>query len=343
MCKEITILPISATLYPAFYQLVQSSQWGNPMLPMDYQSSLWGSVVIGDKNNVLGGWVGTIKGNIPIAKIITKSVYFDAYPIFTTVEIMNLYQDILIGSMKLRAKKEGITMFNLTHWGRDNTLYFDTKEKCATYTTMLHRTEEELWKEVESKQRNCVRKGEKSGVECLVCKEVESLRYLADFQRLRQRTQQHAINKNAKASMLLKSDTFFRDLFLNPNTTLFVGKIEEQVATVALMLQSGATVYYYSGGSDYELNKKYSCSAYVIWKAICWFNNQGIDVFDMGGVPVQPTKNHPAYGVYAFKRSFGGEYREFEIGKIIISSWKYKLLNWILSQRKVLRFFSTRI
>ena len=130
---------------------------------------------------------------------------------------------------------------------------------------------------------------------------------------------------------------------MDKNTTLFVGIADNQVATVALMIQSGNTVYYYSGGSDYELNKKYSCSAYVLWKAICWFNSQGIDVFDMGGVPVSPSKEHPAYGVYAFKRSFGGAYQEFDGGKIIISHWKYKLLNWLLSQRKVLRFFSTKL
>lgn len=342
MQNEIKILPITAELYPSFYEMVQASQWGNPMLPTTYQSSLWGDVVLKD-DKVIGGWAGTMRGNIPIAKIITKSVYFDSYPVFEKDEMKNLYQDLLINSMKQHAKQDCITMFNLTHWVRGHGMQVDMIEKGATFVSILHKTEEELWKEVESKQRNCVRKGEKSGVECLVCKGVESLRYLADFQRLRQRTQQHAINKNAKASMLLKSDTFFRDLFLNPNTTLFVGKIEEQVATVALMLQSGATVYYYSGGSDYELNKKYSCSAYILWKAICWFNEEGTDIFDMGGVPVQPTKNHPAYGVYAFKRSFGGEYREFEIGKIIISCWKYKLLNWILSQRQVLRFFSTKL
>lgn len=342
MQNEIKILPITAELYPSLYEIVQASQWGNPMLPTTYQASLWGDVLI-EEDRVIGGWVGTIRGNIPIAKMITKSVYFDSYPIFATDEMKNLYQDSLITSMKLRAAREGITMFNLTHWVRGCGMQVDIKEKGATFVSVLHKTEEALWKEVESKQRNCVRKGEKSGVECLVCKGVESLRYLADFQRLRQRTQQHAINKNAKASMLLKSDTFFRDLFLNPNTTLFVCKIEEQVATVALMLQSGATVYYYSGGSDYELNKKYSCSAYILWKAICWFNEQGTDIFDMGGVPVQPTKNHPAYGVYAFKRSFGGEYREFDAGKIVISAWRYQLLNWLLSQRKLLRFFSTRI
>lgn len=342
MQPEIKILPITADLYPSFYELIQASQWGNPMLPLTYQSSLWGDVILED-DRVIGGWIGTIRGNIPIVNIITKSVYFDSYPIFATDEVKNLYQDSLITYMKLRAAREGITMFNLTHWVRGCGMQVDVKEKGATFVSVLHKTEEDLWKEVESKQRNCIRKGDKSGVECIVCQGEDSIRYLADFQRLRQRTQQHAIRKNAKASMLLKSDEFFKKIFLNKNSTLFVGMVGDQVATMALMIQSGNTVYYYSGGSDYELNKKYSCSADVLWKAICWFNNQGIDVFDMGGVPVFPSKEHPAYGVFAFKCSFGGEYQEFDGGKIIISHWKYKLLNWLLSQRKVLRFFSAKI
>ena len=342
MQKEIKILPITADLYPCFYEMVQASQWGNPMLPTSYQSSLWGEVLVED-NIVIGGWIGIIRGNIPVAKIITKSVYFDSYPVFAIDEMKILYQDSLINSMKLRAKREGITMFNLTHWVRGRGMQVDVKEKGATFVSILHKTEEELWKEVESKQRNCVRKGEKSGVECIICKGEDSIPYLADFQRLRQRTQQHAIGKNANASMLLKSDEFFKRLFLDKNTTLFVGMVDNQVATVALMIQSGKTIYYYSGGSDYELNKKYSCSAYVIWKAICYASQQGVEVFDMGGVPVSPSKEHPAYGVSAFKRSFGGDYQEFDGGKIIISHWKYKLLSWLLSQRKLLRFFSTKL
>lgn len=342
MQNEIKILPITEDLYPSFYEIVQASQWGNPMLPTTYQSSLWGDVVLKD-DKVIGGWAGTMRGNIPIAKIITKSVYFDSYPVFETDEMKNLYQDSLINSMKMRAKREGITMFNLTHWVRRCGIQMDVKETGATFVSILHKTTEELWKEVESKQRNCVRKGEKSGVECIICKGEDSIPYLADFQRLRQRTQQHAIGKNAKASMLLKSDEFFKRLFLDKNTTLFVGMVDNQVATVALMIQSGKTIYYYSGGSDYELNKKYSCSAYVIWKAICYASRQGVEVFDMGGVPVSPSKEHPAYGVYAFKRSFGGDYQEFNGGKIIISHWKYKLLSWLLSQRKLLRFFSTKL
>ena len=342
MQQEIKILPITKELYPSYYHLVQTTKWGNPMLPESFNTNLWGNVVcIGDI--VIGGWVGNLRGNIPLAKWITKSVYFDSYPVFGNLEYYNVYQDTLINAIKHHALKDGITMLNLTHWVREGILQIDAMEHNATFLTPLQTTEDELWKLVESKQRNCVRKGEKSGVEFLVCKGEESLVYLSDFQRLRQQTQQHAIKNHAKASMLLKSDNFFRSLFLNNNTILFVGKADNQVATVALMVQSGQTVYYYSGGSDYELNKKYSCSAFILWKSICYCNELGIKYFDMGGVPIQPTKDHPAYGVYAFKRSFGGEYVEFDCGKIIINKWKYILLNFILSQRKLLRLFSTKL
>ena len=76
--------------------------------------------------------------------------------------------------MKLRANREGFTIFNLTHWVRGRGMQVDAEETEATFVSVLHKTEEDLWKEVESKQRNCVRKGEKSGVECVVCKGEDS-------------------------------------------------------------------------------------------------------------------------------------------------------------------------
>ena len=342
MSNNMKVLPITKDLYIAYYKLVVNTQWGNPMLPSTYSSSLWGCVII-DEYDVVGGWVGMIKGNTSIVSILTKSVYFDSYPIFVSNEVKEQCQELLVRFTREYAKKDGVIMLHLTHWIREKDLSLDSIESNATFATSLHLTKEELWKLVESKQRNCVRKGERSGVECIVCKGNDSVQYLSDFQRLRQQTQKHAITKHSQASMLLKSDAFFQKLFMSANTTLFVGKVDNQVATVALMIQSGRTVYYYSGGSDYELNKQYSCSAFIIWKAICYFNEQGLDIFDMGGVPVKPAKDHPAYGVYAFKRSFGGEYQEFKAGDIIISFFKYKILKFILSQRKILRFLSTKL
>ncbi len=338
----ISIVPLSEKQYPAYYTLVQSTRWGNPMLPAHYTPALWGMVLLDDEQ-VVGGWVGTLRGNAPLVRLIAKSVYFDSYPVFATTEWESQCAEPLLTAIRQYARRSHITMLNLTHWVRGNALPIDSPTKEATFCTDLHTTEEHLWQLVESKQRNCIRKAEKSGVEVKAYKGTEALPYLADFQCLRQATQQHAIHHHAQASMLLKSDAFFADKFADPKATLFVAKVEGQTAAVALMLQGGDTVYYYSGGSDYELNRKHCCSALLLWRALCYYNENGAGCFDMGGVPVSPDKDHPAYGVYAFKRSFGGTYCEFPAGAIAISPCKYRLLRFLLSRRKLLRLLSSKL
>ena len=90
MQESIKIIPINAEIYPVFYTIVQSSQWGNLMLPMEYNSKLWGDIVYLN-DEIVGGWIGIIKGDIPVARIITKSVYLDSYPIFINENINKEY------------------------------------------------------------------------------------------------------------------------------------------------------------------------------------------------------------------------------------------------------------
>ena len=344
MQQEIKILPITKELYPSYYHLVQTTKWGNPMLPESFNTNLWGDVVcIGDI--VIGGWVGNLRGNIPLAKWITKSVYFDSYPVFGNHEYYNAYQDTLINTIKHHALKDGITILNLTHWVRSGELDVNINdvELVASFVVNLEQSEELLFKNIDSAKQRNVKKSNKFDLEILVCKGEESIKYLEDFQRLRENTQTRAISKNKQASMLLKSNEFFHTLMMQPNAYLLLGKYEDSVVSVALILQGGDTVYYHSGGSDIEVNRKTCCSAYMFWKALLYFKENGIKYFDFGGCPVRPTEEHPAYGVYRFKKGFGGEYIEFNGGKIIINKWKYKLLNLLLSQRKLLRLFSKKL
>lgn len=342
MISEINILPITESSYSSYYKLVMNTQWGDPMLPVEYDNKLWGDVIyLNDK--IIGGWVGTIRGDIPFARVITKSVYFDSFPIFKTKTLEEQCLPTLISDIKDRAKKDRVVLLNLTHWVRGRQSITDINETNATFLNSLQYTEEELWTNIERTQRNKIRKGQKNNVEVLVLQNEKSLKYLNDFQLLRQKTQRHALLNNSNASMLLKANEYFENLFKDPKTTLFVAIVDGKTASVALMLHSGNTVYYYSGGSDYELNKATGASAYLIWKALCFYREKKVIFFDMGGVPVNPDSNHPAYGVYTFKKSFGGEYKEFEGGKIIIAPFRYKLLQFLLSQRKLLRFFSTKL
>ena len=326
--------------YAEYLALVKRSQWGNLLLPDEWSDDLWGGVAI-EKDKVIGGWVGVYRGNKKFVKWIAKSVYFDAYPQFATEELAEKYLTQLLDAMRAWAREEQIVMFNLTHWVRGYAFPDLNIEHNATFLLPLQESSEAQWKLVESKQRNIVRKGEKNEVEVRALTGEEAIAELPTLQLLREQTQQHAIKKNANASMLLKSDNFFANLLRHTDATLFIGSVEGKPATVAVMIASGETAYYYSGGSDYELNRQTGSSAYVIWRAIEYYRErEDVKYMDMGGVPVKPEPTHPAYGVYAFKRSFGGEYKEFYAGTIVINKFKYGVLSFLLKQRKLLRLLS---
>lgn len=331
---------ISFDNYAQYINVVNQSRWGNLLMPDVWSDDIWGGIVVEDEK-VIGGWVGVYRGNKRFVKWLAKSVYFDSYPFFSTTELYDKYQNLLVETMRDWAERDDIVMFNLTHWVRGFGMPYLEQELNATFLLPLQESTEAQWKLVESKQRNIVRKGDKNGVVMRALCGKDAIVELPTLQLLREQTQQHAILKNANASMLLKSDEFFTNLLLHTDSTLFIGSVEGKPATVAVMIVSGETAYYYSGGSNYELNKQTGSSAYVIWNAIEYYRNRGdVKYLDMGGVPVKPDQGHPAYGVYAFKRSFGGEYMEFDAGIIVISTFKYKLLNFLLKQRKLLRLFS---
>jgi len=338
--QQVVYEKINENRYNDFLAICKNKDFAPLLLPGKFSENLWGIVAL-QNNKVVGGWAGILRGDKPLVKYFAKGVWFDSYPIFLDENENLETTKLLINFAKQQAKKEKIILFNFTHWVRQTEdVNFDIPEKNATFLIDLEKNIEFLWKDVDSKQKNIIRKGQKNSVEVITLQKDEALEYLDDFQQLRQTTQSRAVAKNAYSSMLLKSNNFFADIFKNLNSYLFVAKHEEKVAAVALMIQSGTTVYYYSGGSNIEMNKQTGASTFLIWKAIEFAKSLNLSYFDMGGVPVSPDINHPAYGVYTFKKSFGGEYKEYNSGKIIISPIKYKLLNFVLKNRKLLRIIS---
>ena len=338
--QNIKIEKVTADNYGRTKEIFDYSQWGSILLPSAFTNELWGGVVLED-TEVLGGWIGTLRGNKPIVGLLAKSVYFDAYPVFVSESVEKECLSLLIDTMRDWAYKEGIVMFNLTHWVRGLQLPYLNVHHNATFLLPLQETSEAQWNLLERTQRNKVRKGEKNGVVMEALTKDAAIEKLPILQQLRAQTQQHAIGQNANASMLLKSEQFFANIIHHTDSTLFIGSVEGKPATVALMIVSGSTAYYYSGGSDYELNRQTGSSAFVVWNAIEYYRKRdGVKYFDMGGVPANPDSNHPAFGVYTFKKSFGGEYMEFDAGEIPINKWKYAILKFALSQRKLLRLFS---
>ena len=92
MQTEVKIVPVNARLYPAFYSIVQTTIWGDSMLPITFEEKLWGYVIL-ENEMVIGGWVGKLRGDIPLARMLTKSVYFDSYPVFKSVKKEKQYEN----------------------------------------------------------------------------------------------------------------------------------------------------------------------------------------------------------------------------------------------------------
>jgi lipid II:glycine glycyltransferase (peptidoglycan interpeptide bridge formation enzyme) len=74
----------------------------------------------------------------------------------------------------------------------------------------------------------------------------------------------------------------------------------------AVIFQFGDQAWYIHGMSNLDHSEK--MPAYQIqWEAMLWAKKQGCRVYDMWGAPDQFTKEDPMWGVYRFKRGFGGK------------------------------------
>lgn len=342
MSEPVEFLALNQELYSEFYEKTKALDFGLMLLPAHYNQKLWG-LIICKAEIVIGGWVGHLRGDILIARIFTKAIWFNSLPVFFEQNVKEALLCKFLDYAKCQAKSEGIVLFNVTHWSRQtlaDSFIFNIQSCNASIILDLKKNKETLWKEVDSKMRNIIRKGEKKEVNVFVTHGEASMPYLDIFQELRKNTHHRAIKKNSRISMLLKSRHFFAEILQNCQSYFFIAQYKQEIVAMACMIQSGRTMSYFSGGSDLEANKKSGASSFLIWNAIMFAKEAKMKFFDMGGVPLEPVGDNPALGVYHFKKSFGGEYKEFNSGKIVTNPLKFKILNLVLNNRFILRLLS---
>jgi len=340
----INFLPLNSDLYRDFYLKTQQIDFGPILLPSVYIDSLWGILAVVEEN-LIGGWVGQLRGDIPFARHFSRGVWFDSLPIIFKVQENETLFFKLINMAISKAKTDGIVLFNITHWSRQmlsqRNIFYHT-EIHGTYILSLKKEIDTLWKDTDSALRNKVRKGEKNEVDVTILKGIDAIPYIDIFRQLREKTQERALDKNSKTSMLLKSGYFYKSILQYCHSFFFIAKHKNEIVAMALMIKRGRIMYYYSVRRELQTNNKVAAASFLIWKAICFSKDLGIEYFDLGGVPVMPGKDHPAYGVYEFKKSFGGEYKEYCSGRIVINKLKFSILNIVLKNQAILRKISKK-
>lgn len=179
-----------------------------------------------------------------------------------------------------------------------------TIQVCANYIIrdLDKKTSDDIMKNFDTSYRNQVRRAPKVGVYCKVC----GAEALDDFFSLYSET-------GARDGFAIRNKEYlsrFLSAFAADECRLFMCYVQEDGKEIPL---SGAitTCYgtraFFAYAASATHHRNFYPNHLMQWEMINWAREQGCTIYDFGGIPYYYDKSNPAYGVYHFKKGFGGE------------------------------------
>lgn len=162
------------------------------------------------------------------------------------------------------------------------------------------KTPEEIMSGFKADWRNRIRKAVRKGV---YCKMTDSSG-LSDFYPLMQAT-------GRRDKFSVRGLEYFRRFMngLGGDCKLFICYVRTDVGEVpvsgALAVKYSGTVSYVYGASSDDYRNYYQ-NYLMQWSMIKWALDSGCDLYDFGGIPCYDDETNPKYGMYRFKKGFGG-------------------------------------
>jgi len=175
-----------------------------------------------------------------------------------------------------------------------------------TILVSLEGTEEQILGRMKSKTRYNIRLAEKKGVRVNKLDDVEIFYSLL-------------ANTSHRADFGIHTLQYYLDvhqLFSETGSCqMFLAEFEgEALASIMVFIQGGRSWYFY--GASGNKHRKKMPTYLVQWEAMRWAKSQGCRSYDLWGVPDEnldtleehfTERSHGLWGVYRFKRGFGGD------------------------------------
>ncbi len=164
------------------------------------------------------------------------------------------------------------------------------------------KTEEEVLAGFHSKTRYNIRLALKNEVECYVGTRDE----LPQFHAIMQET-------GSRDGFIIRSLDYFTRMYdaLAPeNLRLYLCRYQGNIVSGAIAIHYGNKVWYLYGASS-NAYRNVMPNYLMQWEMIKWAVSLGCDVYDFRGVSGDLSEDNPLYGLYRFKKGFGGDFTEF--------------------------------
>ncbi|WP_026491179.1 lipid II:glycine glycyltransferase FemX [Butyrivibrio sp. XPD2002] len=194
-------------------------------------------------------------------------------------------------------------------------------------TRYLHQTifietisPDQIMSDMDSKNRNMVRKAKKNGVTV----ERKSILEYQDFLPIYEETM---VKDDAEDYYFFAEDYFKEQLNLKDNACFFYAMLDNKPIAGAIMYYNDNYMHYHLAGTHTEY-RKYSPSNLLLYEAACWASEHGIKKFHLGGGMVEDDS------LFGFKKQFNKNGRlPFYVGRTIFDNEEY---NGLLEVRKEL-------
>lgn len=197
-----------------------------------------------------------------------------------------------------------------------------------------NKTDDELLASFHQKTRYNIRLAQKQGVTVRVAAREE----IPSFFALMQET-------GKRDGFVIRPLSYFYKLYdvLGEHARLFIASAQGEDIAGGLAGEYGSKCLYLYGASGASQRSK--MPAYLVqWEMMRWARDRGCQLYDLRGVPGQVSEDNPIYGLYRFKKGFGGELCEF-IGELdmVFSPFWFHMIMAAEKTRKRLRKAISRL
>ena len=163
------------------------------------------------------------------------------------------------------------------------------------------KTEEEVMAQFHQKTRYNIRLAVKKGVEVRVCgKEM-----VPDFARI-------MLTTGVRDGFVTRQPEYFANMLdnLGEHARLYMAFYENEPIAGTLAIWYGDKVWYLYGASANE-HRNLMPNYLLQWNMIQWAVEKRCRIYDFRGVSGDLSEDNPLYGLYKFKKGFGGDFTEF--------------------------------
>lgn len=203
-------------------------------------------------------------------------------------------------------------------------------EPAATIHLNLEGSTEEVFNRIPKKTRYNVTYPTKKGV---TFKNV-GIEALDDYMTVMYET-------SSRSKFFIRKDHYYKKLFevFTDKITFTIAYFEEEPLAAGITIVYGKKAWAFSAGSV-DKHRKLNAFSGLAWERMLWAKSKGANIFDLYGIPVEreiATKNNEkVFGIYKFKKSFGGEEIDF-VGEydLPVNKLQYKLWRAMLSAQTI--------